>query len=490
MTAMFAKINQYLITRYPLLWNTRIAFVLPVALLIHLFFYAAGYSNDIDLKDLSVDEYFRIEVVVLFSCLVTALLVIFWLIYYLRNNPFKSFYTVSRNYLFCEFLLIFLVFFSSNTFFLTYQQSLYDRVERNTRHVDLEKEANLFNLASRFLPTTDVFYRACESCDSALAKEEWWQNEGFKNKGDGKVGRYEAYLPYYPCQDDSLPRTFLNYCQQMVHLSSEENLLDEFQLNAITRPWLTEGKRDSVLQLLEKTWLLCDTYGATYSVSPQEQTAAVFADSAFEVTKWLGNYQVDNLEYPDEYVDIEKVKGSLSRIDETRMGFWDKEIWMILIYTAFCMGIFLFSFRATRLKNWFIAIIGVGIWSILIALVMVNVSYQYSDQVFPAILMGLFVVFVIYLTTSVRNKNNKLIAGVVLNWVIWLLPAILPLLWTFLIEVTEVECYQGTCPDTPFHDFLRWNWSALLWGNLAVVILSMYLWLIPVARRWQANPEE
>nr|WP_156133244.1 hypothetical protein [Capnocytophaga canimorsus] len=37
------QINQYLLARYPSLWNTKIVWMLCVAFVIHIFFFTVGY---------------------------------------------------------------------------------------------------------------------------------------------------------------------------------------------------------------------------------------------------------------------------------------------------------------------------------------------------------------------------------------------------------------------------------------------------------------
>ena len=114
---MFKKINDILISKYPLLWNTKAVFVIPLAIIIHLLFYLAGFIYPISIDELWQYYHFKEDSVVMLSVLISALFIIIWLVFYLRNNPFKSFYTLGRGYMFKEFVLIFTVFFSSATFF-------------------------------------------------------------------------------------------------------------------------------------------------------------------------------------------------------------------------------------------------------------------------------------------------------------------------------------------------------------------------------------
>lgn len=97
---MLKKINQKLLSQYPLLWNTKAVFVLPLAALIHLLFYLVGFFVPIQVDELWMQHYFEDFTETMISVLISTLIIIIWLVFYLRNNPFKSFYTLGRAYMF------------------------------------------------------------------------------------------------------------------------------------------------------------------------------------------------------------------------------------------------------------------------------------------------------------------------------------------------------------------------------------------------------
>src|SRR3712207_1270155 len=110
---MFKKWNNHLLTHYPLLWNTRIVWVLAFNFLLHLLFLVSGFFS---LRAADIIHYSSIWSVggpslFTLSVLCSLLVLIVWLIFYLRNNAFKNFYRIGRWYLAKEFLLIMIVVF-------------------------------------------------------------------------------------------------------------------------------------------------------------------------------------------------------------------------------------------------------------------------------------------------------------------------------------------------------------------------------------------
>src|SRR5690606_21188609 len=175
---MFKKLNQYLLTHYPLLWNTRVVYVVPAALLIHLLFFLGGYSKLIDAKDFWKSYHFDVTEVTVFSILVSLMLIIVWLVFYLRNNAFKSFYRQSRWYLVGELGIMFLVFFSSATFFLSYKQGVYSKVQSITSSIDAVHKANRINLAAHFLPFNLNNFKSWQSCEVIKSNNPQAEEEG------------------------------------------------------------------------------------------------------------------------------------------------------------------------------------------------------------------------------------------------------------------------------------------------------------------------
>ena len=520
---MFKKINDILISKYPLLWNTKAVFVIPLAIIIHLLFYLAGFIYPISIDELWQYYHFKEDSVVMLSVLISALFIIIWLVFYLRNNPFKSFYTLGRGYMFKEFVLIFTVFFSSATFFLSYKQGLYDNVDLKTNDINLIEESKVVNLSAHFIAFDYSDFNANGCCDSIEARrvrdsieteyEKTLTPTERREYSRRKQAERDAAREKAKMIDD--PHSYLHYCKLEVEFYNtikEGHLLNEVELNKIAHDWLKKGKKDSLQQLFVRLLAICDTYGVTYNFNPKDQVKECFNDSAFTVRNTLYRYYVDSTDYRREYdydeynddydeqvrnylktysfIEMGNLKDALQQIDSVRNGFWNIILFIVWIYYALGMTILLFSFRVTRLKHWFLSLIGIGLWAILLALIGVGLGL---NKEFPMLLVFIWMLIFVIGVVQIVNRKKKLLAGIAYNWILWFMPFVLPLIFVFIDSTTNKDCYKAELKETINCQINHWidtHWVLINSVNIALVIVLVFFVFIPLVRKWQSNPDE
>lgn len=120
----FHRINQYLLERYPNIWNTRLVWMLLIALGIHILFFTGGYFTFISPASLHRQLY-DFDVLngngaMLLAIAVTIILLVLWLVYLLKNNAFKNFYPTSRGKIFLSFFYYLVIIFACSTFHMSY----------------------------------------------------------------------------------------------------------------------------------------------------------------------------------------------------------------------------------------------------------------------------------------------------------------------------------------------------------------------------------
>jgi hypothetical protein len=117
------KFNQYLLEKYPTIWNTKIVWMLLASIVIHILFFIIGYISHADpvtLQKFDVrDDYFDGGMIFI-HLIISVLMIVGWLILMFKNNAFKNFYPSSRGKLFLQFLQYFVIIFASTTFFFSY----------------------------------------------------------------------------------------------------------------------------------------------------------------------------------------------------------------------------------------------------------------------------------------------------------------------------------------------------------------------------------
>lgn len=161
MKSFFQHINKTLLEKFPLVWNTRLVWMLLIAALVHILFFALGLNafNDPAL----LQEYYAANLylhngMLSFSIVCSILIVVVWLIILFRNNSFKNYYPSSRWQLFASLLFYFIIFFFSTSFYISYIIGY--KIEIADRYPDSRVKAELktTNLAAAFLSFNPGLY--------------------------------------------------------------------------------------------------------------------------------------------------------------------------------------------------------------------------------------------------------------------------------------------------------------------------------------------
>ena len=156
---MFKKINQTLITKYPLIWNLKFIWILLTILVFNLIAFINGFlffTKKSQLQESGLYEVFFNSGIIIYYVLIGVIICVIWLYFYIKNNRFKSNYPTSRNYLFKEFLavffIIFLMFYVPNSFKtgLKFRVSNYMSEEQYLKDIDIINRTQGFTLRSEF----------------------------------------------------------------------------------------------------------------------------------------------------------------------------------------------------------------------------------------------------------------------------------------------------------------------------------------------------
>lgn len=467
---IFRKLDQWLLTHHPLLWNMRAHIFFPAILLVHLLFYAAGYIHISSLHTLSEYSYGLESMVYTMASLLAVLTIVLWLVFYLRHNALKSFYPLRSGTLFAGLLLQILLLLGSISFALSWKRGIHDHILHRAEHTKLVQEADTVNLAMHFLPFNKADFDIINSCDSQIIN-------------------HRGYI-YADEQDDSImrPHSYLYYCHNDLNFRGLKN---DYEISAIAQRWLRGQRRDSVQHVISAYLRLCDKYGAKYHFDARQHTAAVFAIPDFRVQDYI-NGQDDYRSRDSVFVDAHVVTASLQRMYNATEGFLSVDDLMPFLYLAVCAALVLTSFRITRLRTWFIAVVGSGIWAMIFGLVAVAANEQ---EVVMTVYLALVAAFLIYAAWHIRRRGNKLFSGMALLWFTWALPSVVPVLCQLVLHYyyQSMGVYDGIMPTGGWYDVMSWiadHKDIMLLLGLLVTIAVTGLVVLPLARKWQAVPEE
>lgn len=505
---MLGKLNKKLLVNYPLLWNTRVLNIACFMLVCHAIFFLIGYSTYGSIRQMlgySRYEYGLLNAsIFMFISLILFISILLWLIFYLRNNAFKSFYPVTIGYLRKEFLLIFFIFFFSFTVFHSYQYGIHVRAVSLTRDLNPQKDAYIENLAKHFMPLEISNFERDQCCDSILARER--REVIMPVLPDSCNVDIETGVEYSPSPvppDYEEPEKvmivhdygYLYYCDLSSLLGDPNH--DKFFFNAIARRWLQNKQIDSIRWVLSEYVKMMDRYELRHNFNVDSVASWCFVTPDFKVM-----YTLSSTSYYDSYPmevtpnsgEFYLMKDALDAVDSERQKtFVSMGAWAFYFYFAIGFAFLLVMFRLTRLKPWLSAVIGTGIWAILLTIIGANLRSSYAMDIISLFLVLLFAIMA---TTLITKRMNKLHAGIWLNWLSFSLFAIIPIVADIILNNTgEIrECvnhvWTVTRPELPIHTWIRSHWDVINEINIAFGFLFMLFVLIPLAYRWQSNPSE
>lgn len=148
------NINNYLLQRYPTLWNTRIVWMLLINLFLHILFFIIGYFSHSNPKSMQysgvIDDFFT-NGLILANCIISVLLLVSWLVFMFKNNSFKNFYPTSNFKLFLQFVCYLVVIFSSITFYYSYMFGFKTYINKAYPNQEFVKNVEIINKAYPFL---------------------------------------------------------------------------------------------------------------------------------------------------------------------------------------------------------------------------------------------------------------------------------------------------------------------------------------------------
>lgn len=511
---MIKKINNHLLTHYPLLWNTRIVWVLCIAILIHAGFFLAGYNN-VTVYSLS-HTYGTREMldfnVVTFSIFTSIILCIIWLLFYLRNNAYKEFYQLRPWHNTKQFLLILLGFLSISFFFETYHLGLHTKIKSITGRTTYINEVNTINEAMAFIPIEKNDYFKLNNCNRQ-GQRAYYDNlhtytdtlNAYYNTASGAEVR-KALL-----EKDAF--TYTNYCETFLSAGSMSGMLSPMHLKQKWEQWLLSGKKDSVAKKLETLLAILDKYKINYQLSVPELAALPFQDSLHHIHKIIARSASGHDRSYDDGKPVEANPDYLSTYELQRVMELMNEVhyaglfsasntvfYIIEAYFILYFSLLLLCYKLYRRKVFLVTIIGSVVITIMLALF--NIANRESGTSFTEIC--LCVLFLFLGIFFLRANKMKTFTGASLNWHILFIPFVVLLLYAMLNTQYQdlqyaYDAASGKYINLP-DEVIQQNYPVLHWIhehlqlisalNIFLVILYIILLFLPLSKKWHLMPDE
>ncbi|MCD1117439.1 DUF2254 domain-containing protein [Chryseobacterium turcicum] len=188
------KFNQYLLEKYPTIWNTKLVWMLMAGFMVHILFFIIGYISHINPKSLQTsnvtNDYFN-DGIILVHLIISILMIVGWLIMMFKNNAFKNFYPSSKGKLFSQFFQYFVIIFVCTTFYFSYMIGF--KMYINNKYPDAEMKENIevVNRGNAFLSQNLELY----TLDNRLSPKPFYNL--YCETNIKKVDRTKKYFVFY-----------------------------------------------------------------------------------------------------------------------------------------------------------------------------------------------------------------------------------------------------------------------------------------------------
>ena len=488
---------------FPLIWNTRALWMLLSLAGLHLAFYLSGWWY--------FDTYLKIQGYpestsimggsnIAYAAIISILLIIVWLVFYLRNNPFKSFYPLPRGYFAIEFAIIFLVLTGCINLPRSFAKGFYDHVEHQSHGVNLTEEINTVNLAYALIPENQFDYDAYNRCDSLEYRETRAYIDSIARMDSLDRIRLQAYRDSVGNDEADLAEeraqrkkdlehhdySYLNFCKQYTG-DYDTSAMDRRAISAKLQLMLTSNNKAEVAAILNRFEHICLKYKIDYNVNIPSYTAMAFKDDRHRPSVYL------NISEERHTLDFESLNRVLSHIHQARTRTFDGTEWLITLYIALFMALALFSFRLSSTRVWLISLVGAGVISVIYGIIAALVRGEYFALGGAITLIVLF--YLIY-QISLRARR-KTMAGVNLVWFTWAFPGLPLLIHGLISELSRPRSIYNPktlayVMETPsaLYTFLEDHQSALETFYFVFILLVVTTLLYRHYRTWQAMDEE
>ncbi len=497
---MFKTIQKQILLKYPLLWNTKFIPMLFVGIFMNFIYFLIGYfdGNLVFSENYSSKFDFTFYG---FTVLISLLILIVWLVNYFKNNSFKQLYAKSKHALFFEWVQIVGIVALLSMFYFPFElgrqahkRSYFSEAEARKRCETLSKgdffidgnyeEPKVDSLQSVFNATNiNGEYQGVR-----IVRFNYVVIEGKKFLPNALINRNVGEFSFFSREEDSLRKLKL-------------------------RKILVENKDFEVKKILKDYLSILKDHKLATNLDEKSWFASVYDFPKFENYKFISTklpsyngYQNNKIQFGDEYAssDIENYEKSYSQYyiqrdvlvdnyNEISLAFtqsvFKSEHILVYIYTVLGLSMLIFSFRITSGKSWLIALVGFGIFNIIIGILAATSQF---DLTYPMVMLAAFLFIFVNFILVVLSKKTKNQTQVFLNLLVWLFGGCIPTVYLVYIELYQDSLMANNVKgyfDDPQYKFLMENIPTMFALNILLVGIGMFF-LTKLIRTWKGISEE
>ena len=486
------KINKYLLEHYPLIWNTRLVWMIGVNILVHLLFFIIGFSSVNGLEDLkeqfNLESFFFNTSNVYYNFLYSILIILIWIVYYLRNNAFKNLYNLPKLFLFKQFCVILFIFFISISQYFSFKKGLTIKIKSLYDWEEVDNDIKTFNKIALFLVQSQDDYEINKKQypePFPLKVAVSYNNDTRDNIDTTKVhiNRKGTLYQFYKLKDEEVVnRVKENIYQPKFsnHNFSDRIVEDIGELKKFFQPSLKnyskeiftygqsytdfknqikyqqeilDSQDDFKIQEDLKTFLaLADKYNADYNIDAENWFKIINNKPDYFLTKLIGesdprnadlnalkyNYDKTDFEYSDNdsyishsktlYFSFNRTDNFFKNVYLSYFPTFEIEIFYFLLIFAIVLSILLFIFKTTSLKTILLSVVASLVVLVLIVWMMSSSKIFYSTGAKKEYFVMIFVSFTI-------------VFGAVISYILKWKKIIISIFWSLALFATPTLAF-------------------------------------------------
>lgn len=389
-------LDTHLLTKYPIVWISKIHYILWFGLLLYITSAAIGFFVPVDLTS-RVDS----GLWYLLLSVLSFILSWFWGYRYLIFNKEKNFGNLKASDEYKNFFLVFLcitVFaWFGSPFVISYNTKVANMFTDN----EIIADVNTLNELEPFIPTN---YYSYENTYDTTKKQTYFNVN--------KINGYNNYTPWRFLNDS------INYPQ----------IKSNYQLRLSYTP---SADYNTVKTKVEKHIAVCNKYG----VFPQ-YTADEMAANYVKAQK-AGWIDINDIPLNNDYYK-EQIKTAFNNVFDAKFGtlfIWDKDFLWGMFYVTFSLTLLLILFKLNNWKQFLIMAIVMCLYP-LVAFIFTQILFSYSDSeaAFQWFVFLLFLVTIISIVfTAVEKRSFKPFFNI-LNQIFFLIVVYMPMIIIYYLR--------------------------------------------------------
>ncbi|OAD46407.1 hypothetical protein [Polaribacter atrinae] len=544
------KINKYLLEHYPLIWNTRLVWMLGVNIIVHLLFFLIGFSSVNGLADLKehykLDNFFFNTSNVYYNVLISIFILLIWIIFYLRNNAFKNLYSIKKGMVFQQFCIVFLIILISTSQFYSFKAGLKIKTRSLYNWQELDRDIKVFNKFSLFLMQEQVKYEIDKKeypapfplkvavgydynlTDNIDTTQAFFKKDGhflqfykfnnnsnletnnsnktrsaiaFDHYGDRTIIDISEFKEFLNPSLFNYSEEKFNYGQDSLDYKNQLNFYEEILSNKDDVK-IKEGLNE-VLSLSKKYEikhnLTIDNWFELIDNKPSYLLTELIHSSNPKVEYYTSvGYEGNNLSSGKDipyskslYFDFNDTDNFFKNVYESYFSGFDVIFMYFIIAFSFCLSILILIFKTTSIKTILLSFVASLVVLVLIVWLMSSSNNLFGYSKYNEYFIMLFISFLIIVFSifSYILKWKKTVISIFWSLVLFAVPTFF-LFAAFSYSRYLKDVYLELNPQNYNYksNFEIWFQNYGFWAILLVSIITVYVYSLFI-RKFKARPE-